>query len=346
MKLTLHTFTLPLRHPFSISRSVITEQRTLIVELSHEGTSGYGEATANRYYHATVEGHCAALEAVRSEVEACPADMPPEALWARLQPRLASTPFAQCALDEAAHDLWGKRHGQSVRALWSDGAPGRVASSYTLGIAPIDVMVAKLQEMPGWPIYKIKLGTDHDLAIVATLRRHTDAVLRVDANCAWDAEQTLRMAEALQKLGVEFIEQPMAREAWAAMEGLQARCALPLVADESCQTEADVARCAGLFAGVNVKLVKCGGLTPGRRMLKTARTLGLRTMVGCMTESTVGISSIAQLVPLVDWVDLDGTLLLAQDTAHGVRVERGQVIYPETAGCGATLYGSGGSSPS
>jgi L-alanine-DL-glutamate epimerase-like enolase superfamily enzyme len=198
-------------------------------------------------------------------------------------------------------------------------------------------MESKLQEAPGWPIYKIKLGTSHDLDIVRALRRHTDAVFRIDANCGWGPDETIENSRVLKTLGVEFIEQPLPVGRWDDQREVHDDSALPIMADESCQVVDDVARCAGYFHGINIKLVKCGGLTPARRMIDEARRQGLRVMVGCMTESTVGISAIAQLLPLLDYVDMDGAVLLAEDIADGVRVVRGQCEFPPVPGNGVTL---------
>ena len=169
------------------------------------------------------------------------------------------------------------------------------------------------------------------------MRRHTDAVFRVDANAGWTVAETLRKAPVLKALGVEFIEQPLPPEEWAGMKEVFPRCALPVLADESCRTEADVDRCRECFHGINIKVVKCGGLTPARRMIARAHQLGLTVMVGCMTESTVGISAIAQLRPMLDYVDMDGALLLAKDIATGVTIKKGRVRYPKANGCGVRL---------
>jgi L-alanine-DL-glutamate epimerase-like enolase superfamily enzyme len=169
------------------------------------------------------------------------------------------------------------------------------------------------------------------------LRQHTDAVFRVDANCGWGAEETIRNSVALKELGVEFIEQPLPPDDWEGMQEVYLNSALAAIADESCQQEPDVDRCRGFFHGVNVKLVKCGGLTPARRMIARAKQLGLKTMVGCMTETSVGISAIAQLLPMLDYVDMDGALLLAEDVATGVTIERGRVRFPDENGCGVRL---------
>lgn len=340
MRVRLQRFRLPTRHVFTISRGSTSVYTALIVELEHDGVCGYGEAGESDYYGATVANMAAAIAAVRHELESsAPAD--PERLWNRCDGVLAGNRFAQCALDMAAWDLWGKLQGSPLWKLWGLSLDACPVTDYTIGIDTIETMVAKLEEFPGWPVYKIKLGTRQDLEIVRALRQHTDAVFRVDANCAWGVEETIRNAAALKELGVELIEQPLAPENWEGMRRVYRESALPLVADESCQVYGDVDLAAGCFHGVNIKLVKCGGLTPARRMIARARELGLKVMVGCMTESTVGISAIAQLLPMLDWVDMDGALLLAEDPASGVRIERGVVCHPQENGCGVRLIAAG-----
>ena len=254
---------------------------------------------------------------------------------------MKENPFALCALDQAAYDLWGKLRGQKVHEAWGLKTDKNPASNYTLGIDKIDVMVAKLAEFPDWPIYKIKLGTDRDIEIVRELRQHTSAIFRVDANCGWTADQTIASAPLLKNLGVQFIEQPLPADRWEDYRRVCRESALPIIADESCIVESDVEKCAGLFHGINIKLVKCGGLTPARRMIARARQLGLQVMVGCMTESTVGISAIAQLLPLLDYVDMDGAVLLGKDIADGAKVIRGICHYSAENGNGVKLLEEG-----
>ncbi len=336
MKLSTHTFDLPLRHTFTISRESTDVQPTLIVELHDGQHSGYGEATTNTYYGMTLEKMQQALESVRAVIESHqPLD--PEQLWAGVSGPLQDCPFALCALDQAAYDLWGKQQVASVYQLWGLDNSQVPVSNYTIGIDSIDVMVSKLKEVPDWPVYKIKLGTPNDLEIIRDLRKHTSAVFRVDANCGWNVDQTIRYSEELKSLNVEFIEQPLPADDWTGHKEVFAKSALPIIADESCIQETDVAACHGYFHGVNIKLTKCGGLTPARRMIQTARELDLKVMVGCMTESTVGISAIAQLLPLLDYVDMDGAALLAKDIATGVNVDRGICRYPEVNGNGVEL---------
>jgi L-alanine-DL-glutamate epimerase-like enolase superfamily enzyme len=338
LKLRLHRFALPLRYPFGLSRGTTLVRQSLVVELTEDGFSGFGEACDNAYYGVTCDDLVARLEAVRAAIEAHRFDAP-ETLWAALEPQLQDAPFALSAVDNAAHDLWGKRLGQPVYALWGLSADSpRPPTSYTIGLDRLDVMIHKVREREPWPIYKVKLGGEADLEVVRALRGVTPSPLRVDANCGWSAPEAARLAPALAALGVELVEQPLPAEAWDAMRALYAATPpLPFIADESCRGEADVARCQGAFHGINIKVMKCGGLTVARRMIVDARARGLKVMVGCMVESTVGISAAAQLLPLIDYADMDGPLLLAQDIARGVRIEAGHLFYADTPGCGVEL---------
>lgn len=341
MELLLHRFDLCLRHTFTIAHDSRDVQETLIVELRDGGLSGFGEATANKYYGITIDRMITDLGQLRAQIEMADWSTA-EALWEAVHDTLKTNPFAQCALDEAAHDLVAKRAGQPLYAHWGLDPANIPLTNFTIGLDTPEVMLSKMLEMP-WPLYKIKLGRaafgrgDDDLALLRLLRQHTSARFRVDANCGWTAEQTLAYAPSLIELGVEFIEQPLPADDWAGMTRLRKESPLPIIADESCIVEADVARCADYFHGVNIKLTKCGGLTPARRMIAEARQRGLTVMVGCMTESSVGISAIAHLLPLLDYVDMDGSLLITNDPATGVTFDFGQVRYAKASGTGAAL---------
>ena len=337
MDLIIHDFELPLLHPFAISRETITVQPSVIVELRDGELSGYGEATTNSYYGATKERLRTSLETCRELVENGSWDQPSQ-LWEQAHAKIDDS-FALCALDLAAHDLWGKRLGKPVYELWGLTTEKNPVSNYTIGIDEIDLMVSKMQEFSDWPVYKVKLGTEHDLEIVAQLRKHTDARFRVDANCAWTPSQTIEFSKPLAELGVEFIEQPLPAEQIEEMEEVFDLSALPVIADENCLVPEDVDSCIGRFHGINIKLVKCGGLTPARKMIEQARKAELKVMVGCMTESTVGISAIAQILPLLDYVDMDGAALLANDIASGCEVRQGICCYPDVPGNGGTMTG-------
>lgn len=335
MELILRAYNLKLKHTFTISRESIDFQPSLIVELKSDGFSGFGEATSNPYYKTTVPVMMQDLEKIRTIIEASDNETP-EVFWAKIYPHLEHDMFALCALDLAYNDLYARKKGKKLYDLWGYSIDKNPMTDYTIGIASIEKMVSKMQELP-WPIYKIKLGTKEDIAIVKELRKHTNAVFRIDANCDWDVDETINNSIELKKLGVEFLEQPIKADNWEGHATIFKHSALPIIADESCIIEEDVAKCLNHFHGVNVKLVKCGGLTPGKRMIEHAKKLGLKTMVGCMTESTVGISAIAHLLPQLDYVDMDGALLLAQDIATGVTIKDGVIRYSELNGTGVTL---------
>jgi L-alanine-DL-glutamate epimerase-like enolase superfamily enzyme len=337
MKMILHRLNLPLAHEFTIARGSITHQASLIVELEHDGISGFGEVTENSYYGHTYASMTASLDQVTDMLDQYLTQSPAD-LWSAMSERMKGDMFALSALDMAAHDLHGKRSGQPTWKMWGLEWTNIPDSSYTIGIDSIDTMVDKLNEQAGWSIYKIKLGTTNDLEIVQELRKHTDAIFRVDANCGWTAEQTVEYSRKLAELGVEFIEQPMPADASDEDKLLVYRnSVLPVIADENCQIQKDVSACHNFFHGVNVKICKCGGLTPALQMLREARQLGMKTMVGCMVESSVGISGAAQLLPLLDYADLDGAVLLSEDPAEGVTINKGQVQLTDRSGTGAML---------
>lgn len=335
MQLILHTYNLQLKHTFRISRQSFDQKKVMIVELKDGKYSGYGEASENPYYHHTVQDMIIDLSDIKSEIES-DSESTPENFWKKMYPFLKDNLFALCALDIAYHDLYGKKIGKKLYELWNYKIDNNVLSNFTIGIDSIENMIRKIKETP-WPIYKIKLGTKEDLDIIKALRQHTDATFRIDANGAWEVDETLQNAKQLKNLGVEFLEQPIDAENYDGIQHVFKNSVLPIIADESCQIETDIDVCYHNFHGVNIKLVKCGGLTPAKRMLDRAKELQLKTMVGCMTESSIGISAIAHLLPSLDYVDMDGALLLSKDIAKGVTIETGEIIYPDINGTGVIL---------
>ncbi|GAA4331446.1 dipeptide epimerase [Flaviaesturariibacter amylovorans] len=316
MRLWYRTYELPFQYPFTISKGTKTHQPALHVALEHLGRIGHGEAPAITYYNISTEAMVADLERKKIFVEKF-AFTEPERYWHYLHHLYPNNPFLVCALDMAGWDLFGQIIGKPLQALWMPEAPLQPRTNYTIGIDSIERMVEKLRAHP-WPVYKIKLGTDEDIAIVEALRKHTDAPFRIDANAAWSVAEAIEKIDALQHLGVEFVEQPLAKDDWEGMKRLMEKSPLPLFADESCVFESDVERCAGHFHGINIKLTKCSGITPALRMIEKARALGLQVMIGSMNESTVGSAAIAHLAVLADYIDADGPLLLAQDLATGL----------------------------
>lgn len=335
MKVTYWTSNLPFRFPFTISRGTKTHQSALIVELEHMGIQGYGEAPAITYYNIPVEKMIEDLERKKMFVEKF-AFTEPDRYWHYLHHLFPQNNFLVCALDIAAWDLYGKMRHQPLYKLWGLNFENTPLTDYTIGIDSIENMVKKMKDKP-WPIYKIKLGTSNDLEIISALRSHTSSVFRVDANAAWTVDEALKKIPVLKELGVELIEQPLAQEDWEGMKTLFKESSLPLIADESCAVEADVQKCFQHFHGINIKLTKCSGLTPALRMIDKARELNMKVMAGSMNESTLGTAAVAHLLPLLDYVDMDGPLLLANDIAQGLSFEHGKVTVTQKPGLGVDL---------
>jgi L-alanine-DL-glutamate epimerase-like enolase superfamily enzyme len=337
MKVQYWPYSLKFRHPFTISKGTKTHQPTLIVELEHFGIKGYGEACAITYYNIPVEKMIEDLEAKKQFVEKF-SFTEPERYWHYLHHLFPRNNFLVCALDIAAWDLFGKMRGKQLYELWHGDTSKNPVCDYTIGIDTIEKMVSKMKEKP-WPVYKIKVGTADDIAIVKALRSNTDAVLRVDANAAWDLKTALKLIPLLKELGVELVEQPLAKDDWDGMKILFKESALPLYADEACVFEQDVEKCKDHFHGINIKLTKCSGITPARRMIAKARELDMKVMIGCMNESTIGAAAIAHLLPFIDHVDMDGPLLLDEDVATGIGYDFGKISYSGKPGLGIEYTG-------
>jgi L-alanine-DL-glutamate epimerase-like enolase superfamily enzyme len=332
LKIEYFTYQLKFRHPFTISKGTKTHQPTLVVKLEHMGIAGYGEAPAITYYNIPVEKMVEDIEAKKKFIEQF-AFTDPERYWHYLHHLFPQNNFLVCALDIAAWDIYGKMRDKKLYELWKGDISRNPLTDFTIGIDTIDKMIAKMKERP-WPIYKIKVGTADDIGIVKALRENTDSILRVDANAGWDLDTALKLIPMLKDQGVEFVEQPLAKDNWEGMKILYKESALPLYADEACVFEKDVEKCKDHFHGINIKLTKCGGITPARRMISKARELGMQVMVGCMNESTVGSAAVAHLLPFIDHVDMDGPLLLEEDIAKGITYDKGKIGYSDAPGLG------------
>jgi L-alanine-DL-glutamate epimerase-like enolase superfamily enzyme len=337
MKIRYISYELRFKFPFTTSHGTKTHQPTLIVSLEHLGLTGYGEAPAITYYHIPVEKMIADLELKKPVIEKF-ALTEPSRFWHFLHHLIPDNPFLVCALDMAAWDLYGKMQKKPLYACWKLNLNDGPLTDYTIGIDSVEKMIEKMKARP-WPIYKIKLGTPGDAGIIRALRKQTSAVLRVDANSGWTLQQALDLIPVLTECGIELIEQPLAQTDTEGMRILFEKSPIPLIADESCVGEKDVDKCHGLFHGVNIKLTKCSGLTPALRMIENARKLGMKVMAGCMNESSIGSAAIGHLLPLLDYVDMDGILLLDEDVASGLEINDGKVTLTGKPGLGITYTG-------
>jgi L-alanine-DL-glutamate epimerase-like enolase superfamily enzyme len=324
------------RRPFRIARARRTAVLNVFVRITDDGVSGYGEASPNAFYDETAEDVAARLSGCAPHLSSLKirsvADI--EAAWQNLWPLLAPSRAAQCALDLALWDWLARREGASVAQLVWRRAPQPVRTFCTIGISDPEELAEKVEELDGFPKIKIKSGAAADLEPVRYVRARLEAVLAVDANCGWNPAALEALSAELVKLGVAFIEQPFPPGEDRELSRIS--CRLPVFADESCVVLEDVERMAGSFHGFNIKLVKCGGLTPALRMLRRGRELGLQTMVGCMLESSALIAAGAVVAQGTDHADLDGAWLLGDDPFRGWEFSRGLLTPPAQSGLGIT----------
>jgi L-alanine-DL-glutamate epimerase-like enolase superfamily enzyme len=333
LQLQYFSIDLPFEYPFSISGGrTKTHQPSLIVSLSLGNIIGWGEAPAIVYYGVTVENMVSVLEAKKAMIEKF-AFTTPDRFWHFLHHLLPQHPFLVAALDIAAWDLFGKLSKKPLFALWNTEWKNTPLTDYTIGIDSPEKMLQKMQAKP-WPIYKIKLGTPHDLPIMQQLIQNSTATFRVDANAGWTTEEALHIIPQLAAMGVALIEQPLAKDNWEGMLAIKDISSIPLIADESCVSESDVAKCADYFTGINIKLTKCSGITPALRMITEAREKNLLIMMGSMNESTIGTAAIAHFLPQLDYVDADGPLLLNKDIAKGLSFSAGNIQVSNQPGLG------------
>lgn len=337
LQLRHYSFELPFEYPFTIAKGTKTHQPTFVVSLGLRHWVGYGEAPAIRYYQVSVPQMVTELDAKRLPIERY-ALTDPHRFWHFLHHLFPGNPFLIAALDIAGWDLFAQMRNAPLGALL--GIKGNVIpqTDYTLGLDTEEVMISKLKKHP-WPVYKIKMASTGDLDLLAALRVHTDKPFRIDANEGFSFEDVRKMLPELKRLGVALIEQPLPKEEWEAMKELKAASDIPLYADESCVGEQDVARCAASFHGINIKLTKCGGITPAMRMISEARQLGLRVMLGSMNESSIGTAAMVHLSPLADEMDADGPLLLKEDIADGLQYDDARVRTMSRPGLGIRFWG-------
>jgi L-alanine-DL-glutamate epimerase-like enolase superfamily enzyme len=321
------------KHPFIIARGGQSDHRTIWVRLRDaDGCEGWGEATPSRFYGETAETVLAALNTYVAGLPADPFDL--EETERRWESMLRVNASARAALSGALHDLVGKRLGIPLYRLWGLDPAKAPRSTFTIGLDTPERIRLKVDEAAEYPILKIKLGTDRDVEILRTIREATDKEIRVDANCGWTVKQAIGMLPVLQEFGVTVLEQPLPPNEIAGLAEISRRAAIPVIADESCETAADIPPLVGKVDGINIKLAKCGSLREAIRMIAVARAHGLTVMVGCMIESSIAITAAAHFTPLVDIVDLDGAALLADDPFVGATIDGGQVSLPTAPGLG------------
>ena len=333
LRLEAEVLNLKTRHPFIIARGGESEYRTVWVRLvDKDGVEGWGEAAPAKIYGETTETVLAALQAYGAHLPADPFDI--EGAEREWEKALKLNPSARAALSSALHDYVGKKLGVPVYKVWGLNPAEAPKSTFTIGIDTVEKLRVKVLEAEQYPILKIKLGTDRDREILETIRALTDKELRVDANTGWTVKQGLRMLPILEEFGVTVLEQPLPATDLDGLEVLANASDIPVIADESCLTAADIPRLVGKVDGINIKIAKCGSLREALRMIAIARAHHMMVMVGCMIESSIAITAAAHFTPLVDIVDLDGAALTSNDPFAGATIDGGQVRLPTGPGLG------------
>ena len=337
LKLKFFPYELQLRHTFTVASYSRTTTPDVQVEITWEGVTGYGEASMPQYLGQTVESVCAFLSRIDLEQFKDPFMM--EDILDYVDSLSPGDTAAKAALDIALHDLVGKLLGVPWYKIWGLNPDKTPSTTFTIGIDTSDVVREKTLEAVGkFNILKVKVGLDTDEEMIRAIRSVTSVPLAVDANQGWkDRSKALDEIFWLKEQGVVLVEQPLPVSQIDDTAWLTERSPLPIIADESVQRLADIRGLAGAFSGINIKLMKCTGMREARAMISTARALGMKVMIGCMTETSCAVSAAAQLSPLVDFADLDGNLLISNDRFRGVTVVNGKLTLPPDPGIGVTL---------
>jgi L-alanine-DL-glutamate epimerase-like enolase superfamily enzyme len=338
MHLRFQPYTLELRHAFGVASNTRTSTPAMLVEVEHDGVIGYGEAAMPPYLGETQATAAAFLAQAAPVLAACADPLVLEEILPAIDALAPGNTAAKAAVDIALHDWVGKKLGAPWFRLWGLDPKKAPVTSFTIGIDTPEIVRAKTREAAIYKIIKVKLGRspESDREMIGAIRDVTDTPITVDANQGWkNRDEALRMIEWLATRGVLFIEQPMPKAQLDDTAWLRGRSPLPLIADENVQRLADVTRVAGAFHGINIKLMKCTGLREAHKMILLARALGLKVMLGCMTETSCAISAAAQLSPLVDWADLDGAVLIKNDCFDGATIVDGRIVLPDRPGIGA-----------
>jgi L-alanine-DL-glutamate epimerase-like enolase superfamily enzyme len=339
LRLSWHPYTLELKHAFTLANSSRTTTPDMLVEIEGDGVVGYGEASMPPYLgesQASADAFLRRIDMARYPDPFLVADV-----LADVDALAPGNTAAKAAFDIALHDWVGKRIGQPWYRLWGLDPRRTPVTTFTIGIDTPEVVCQKTREAAAYKVLKVKLGRDTDKQMIETIRSVTDVPIRADVNQGWkDREAALAMLGWLAGKGVEFVEQPLPKERVDDHVWLRERSPLPIVGDEAVQRLADVPKAHGVYDGINVKLMKCTGMREARAMIELARGLGMKVMLGCMTETSCAISAAAQLSPLVDWADLDGAVLIANDPFDGATIQDGKVTLTDRPGIGAHKRGA------
>ena len=333
MNFNFKPYTLQLKHVFTIATNSRTTTPVVITKLEYDGVIGYGEASMPPYLGESHETATRFLSKVDFSKFKDPFEL--EDILTYVDSIEEGNPAAKASVDIALHDLVGKLLGQPWYKIWGYDKDKTPYTTFTIGIDKPEVVKQKVKEASHFKILKVKLGRGNDKEMIETVRAVTDVPLTVDVNQGWkDKHYALEMANWLKEQNVEFVEQPMPKTQIDDIAWLTENSPLPIIADEALQRVPDVIKAYGVYSGINIKLMKCTGLREAHKMLNLARSLGMKVMIGCMTETSCAISAASQVSPMVDWADLDGNLLISNDPFEGTKVVDGKITLTDYPGIG------------
>lgn len=336
LHLSFKPYDLQLRHVFTLAGSSRKTTPVMLVSLEFDGITGYGEASMPPYLGESHETASRFLSSLDLSQFTDPFKM--DDILDYVDHVAPGNTAAKASVDIALHDLTGKILGQPWYKIWGYSPEETPYTSFTIGIDKPEVVKEKVKEASEFKILKVKLGRDNDREMIETIRSATTVPLCVDVNEGWDDKhKALEMISWLHQKGVVFVEQPMPRHKMDDLAWLTANSPMPVIADEAIQRLSDVKKAEGVYSGINIKLMKCTGMREAHKMINLAHALGLKTMIGCMTETSCAISAAAQLSPKVEWADLDGNLLISNDPYAGITVENGKVILIDRPGIGISI---------
>lgn len=333
LRLSFTPYELQLRHAFNLAKSSRTTTPDVQVKIEYDGIVGYGEASMPPYLGESVESVCKFLGKLDLSQFSDPFLL--EDILSYVDSVAQGNRAAKASVDIALHDLLGKIMGQPWYKIWGLNPDNTPLTSFTIGIDTEDVVRRKVEEASPYKVLKVKMGLDNDRQTVEIIRSMTDVPICVDVNQGWNSkEEALDMIFWLQERNCLFVEQPFPKEMIDQTAWLRERSPLPIIADEAFQRLPDILGFKDVYDGINIKLMKSTGMHEAYKMITLARALGMKVMMGCMTETSCGISAAAQLSPLVDWADLDGNLLISNDLFDGVKIVEGKVTLTELPGIG------------
>lgn len=333
LKLTFKPYTLELKHVFTVAVSTRTTTPVVLTQIEYDGVVGYGEASMPPYLGETQESVMAFLSRVDLSKYENPFEL--ERILGDVDAITSDNTAAKASVDIALHDLVGKIMGQPLYNIFGYEKDKTPMTSFTIGIDKPDVVRQKVKEAEEYKVLKVKLGRDNDKEMIETIRSVTNKPLTADANQGWkDKFQALDMIHWLKDKNVLFVEQPMHKDMVDDNAWITEHSPIPIITDEACKRFGQVAKMKGVYHGINIKLMKCTGLREANKMIALARGLGMKVMIGCMTETSCGITAAAHLTPAVDWADMDGALLIKNDAFKGMTVVNGKIVLPEKPGIG------------